>query len=306
MSWLFLFPIAARFRQFHRTRAAVVHVHSFPDTILVWKAPFWNREQLWPGDWHQSSAAVARARQANHPLQTRRRYLLQPTPFSERGGMKRYENERNNKTTSDCFDNNVKIWLHMTKTNHFIPLSSLSWSNFTILLMRCLNSWAMCSGWGPCSISSTSLSRVSSSGEVKLTLLDRWSTPWGPFRRRRRKKKKKSFPHNARCDIHSFSGDSLLALLFFLLFRIMKHSNFWSRWYFILIHDWDSLINTSEFQLQQRSAGFPRPAQVDKRESQPTEKRMKEEQSKGLLTSSGDCARASSVCKDPKLFWFNL
>lgn len=35
-------------------------------------------------------------------------------------------------------------------------------------------------------------------------------------------------------------------------------------------------------------------------------KGIKEEQSEGLLTSSGDCARASSACKDPKLLWFNL
>lgn len=39
---------------------------------------------------------------------------------------------------------------------------------FTSLFMRFLNSSAMCSGLGPCSISSTSLSRVSSSGEAKL------------------------------------------------------------------------------------------------------------------------------------------
>lgn len=32
----------------------------------------------------------------------------------------------------------------------------------------------------------------------------------------------------------------------------------------------------------------------------------KSRQSKGVLTSSGDCARASSVCRDPELLWFNL
>lgn len=29
-------------------------------------------------------------------------------------------------------------------------------------------------------------------------------------------------------------------------------------------------------------------------------------QSEGVLTSSGDCARASSVCRDPGMLWFNL
>lgn len=29
-------------------------------------------------------------------------------------------------------------------------------------------------------------------------------------------------------------------------------------------------------------------------------------QSEGVLTSSGDCARASSVCRDPEMLWFNL
>lgn len=33
---------------------------------------------------------------------------------------------------------------------------------------------------------------------------------------------------------------------------------------------------------------------------------IKEEQSKGVLTSSGDCARANSVCRDPRELWFNL
>lgn len=36
---------------------------------------------------------------------------------------------------------------------------------------------AMCSGLGPCSISSTSLSSVSSSGEAKLIVVEKWSSP---------------------------------------------------------------------------------------------------------------------------------
>lgn len=48
----------------------------------------------------------------------------------------------------------------------------------TSLFSRLLNSRAMCSGVGPCSNSSTSLSSVSSREDGKFKVVDNWSPPW--------------------------------------------------------------------------------------------------------------------------------
>lgn len=85
-------------------------------------------------------------------------------------------------TNEQCF----KDVSHLLITKR--PRSSQSCTNgqshlVTSLFRRFLNSRAMCSGLGPCSIRNTSLSSVSSSGVAKLIVVDKCSAPCGAYRK---------------------------------------------------------------------------------------------------------------------------
>lgn len=112
-SWLmdelvFFFLVSTRFRQHRHTWAAVVQGYCVPQTILVWKRPFWKGDSdletgiSLPLRLHALIKQITHCRQDGGAFFGKISFL--------RGEAMKYEKKKmNNKTTSEHFDKNIKI-----------------------------------------------------------------------------------------------------------------------------------------------------------------------------------------------------